>query len=296
MSIVCKNCGTVNKDEALYCKECGKKILLSTKDTSTNGNTNTAKSEKNYGIFFWLGLFAFFGLMTYVIVNFKPDLSSQYDGKYKLKIDTYPKHSIIKIQNVEYSSSHDIYLTPGNYDVEVSHTGYKSEYKTLTLKDNTQEFIKLKRDGNQFSLHVTTIPSNAQVRILNIASKFYQGILLNTGKYLIEVSQEGFDKKTKWIDLKDDYQATIELSKKAFTSKLLSFEELKWCIEEQTKNETLKNSIDISQFSVNTYNDNEVNQYNQKINNLNKRNDAWNTRCQYKEYNKNDYNRIKNGY
>lgn len=49
MSITCKSCGTANKDEAYYCKECGQKIIIHTADSTQPNN------EKNTGTtFIWI--------------------------------------------------------------------------------------------------------------------------------------------------------------------------------------------------------------------------------------------------
>lgn len=43
MSITCKSCGTANKDEAYYCKECGKKLSVEKKSTSSEQQSNLDK-------------------------------------------------------------------------------------------------------------------------------------------------------------------------------------------------------------------------------------------------------------
>ncbi|MFC1882691.1 trypsin-like peptidase domain-containing protein [Thermodesulfobacteriota bacterium] len=57
---------------------------------------------------------------------------------------------------------------------------------------------KTPRKGRLF---VHTEPEGARVRILNIKPKFYQGIVLITGPYHIEVSADGYEMKKFWIKI-----------------------------------------------------------------------------------------------
>lgn len=50
-------------------------------------------------------------------------------------------------------------------------------------------------------LFIETIPENANVNILNIEPEFHQGIELNPGKYTIEVSANGYPKKTQEVTI-----------------------------------------------------------------------------------------------
>lgn len=59
----------------------------------------------------------------------------------------------------------------------------------------------VKRNKNEFSLTVNTIPKNAQVRIMNIRPRYHDGILLKPGRYEIEISKENYKMITEWIEL-----------------------------------------------------------------------------------------------
>jgi outer membrane protein OmpA-like peptidoglycan-associated protein len=50
-------------------------------------------------------------------------------------------------------------------------------------------------------LYVTTEPSGAMVRILNIVPKFHQGMALSPGAYQVEVSAPGYGKQTRRVSL-----------------------------------------------------------------------------------------------
>ena len=50
-------------------------------------------------------------------------------------------------------------------------------------------------------LYVDTVPENARIRIMTIKPKFFQGIELEKGPHLIEVSAKGYKLREKWIRL-----------------------------------------------------------------------------------------------
>ncbi|EJF06451.1 hypothetical protein ThvES_00014730 [Thiovulum sp. ES] len=65
-------------------------------------------------------------------------------------------------------------------------------------------------------IYVSTTPSDAKVRILNIRPKYYNGIDLKTDKALLEVSKSGYKKYLKWHrNLGDEVVLSVELERKA---------------------------------------------------------------------------------
>jgi len=56
----------------------------------------------------------------------------------------------------------------------------------------------------KYSLRVRTTPKNAQVKILNIKAKFYQGIRLKSGRYHVSISKKGYENLHFWIKLKSN--------------------------------------------------------------------------------------------
>lgn len=63
------------------------------------------------------------------------------------------------------------------------------------------------------SLTVITQPKNARVRIMNIRPKYHPNIELKIGKYLIEVSAQGYERYKKWIFIDKPTTLTITLHK-----------------------------------------------------------------------------------
>ena len=63
-------------------------------------------------------------------------------------------------------------------------------------------------------LFVETTPSDARIRIMNIRPKFEQGIALDSGRYNIEVSSDGFENYSEWITLKAGEVRTLPVELK----------------------------------------------------------------------------------
>ena len=63
---------------------------------------------------------------------------------------------------------------------------------------------------NTYRLKVNA-PKNSRVRILNIKPKYHDGIELDHGKYLIEVTKQGYQKYKKWIVLDKDFVLDVSL-------------------------------------------------------------------------------------
>ncbi len=84
------------------------------------------------------------------------------------------------------------------------------------------DFVFLAQQGAEWSepeppgpkpgrLYVRTVPSNAAVRLLNIAPRFSQGMELAAGRYHLEVSAEGYEEHEEWIDLGAGEDRDVEI-------------------------------------------------------------------------------------
>ncbi|WP_444893495.1 SUMF1/EgtB/PvdO family nonheme iron enzyme [Microbulbifer sp. TRSA001] len=87
---------------------------------------------------------------------------------------------------------------------------------------------EVKSEPPLYSLTINTEPSDARVRIMNIAPRYLPGLELGPGRYDVEVSKPGFSKVRQWIVLEDkDLEVTFKLERayfigKRFQSKLSS--------------------------------------------------------------------------
>ncbi len=135
----------------------------------------------------------------------------------RLFVKTVPENSQIKISNIREKFYQGITLKPGSYQLEVSAKGYKTHREWVAI-DRTKDKIvwisleplrnfgsKRAREQNSLlsRIFVKAEPANARIRILNIKPKFYQGMKLRPGRYLLEISAKGYKKKKMWVKLKD---------------------------------------------------------------------------------------------
>jgi formylglycine-generating enzyme required for sulfatase activity len=84
----------------------------------------------------------------------------------------------------------------------------KAADKDLARGDFVFELTAKRLDISR--LFVETNPAEATIKILNIKPRFYQGIELKPGKYLVEVSAPGHQTHKKWINLDAGEDRTID--------------------------------------------------------------------------------------
>ena len=75
-------------------------------------------------------------------------------------------------------------------------------YRVKKENDNWQVWKYAEKKEEKAKLYVETKPKDALVRLLNIQPKFRQGMELEPGKYLLEVSAPRHEKLEKWLDLR----------------------------------------------------------------------------------------------
>ena len=81
-----------------------------------------------------------------------------------------------------------------------------------------------KKLDNSYKLKVNA-PKNSRVRILNIKPKYHDNIELSKEKYLIEVTQQGYQKYKKWIVLDKDLilNVTLHRNKNPYDTKYFKY-------------------------------------------------------------------------
>lgn len=127
---------------------------------------------------------------------------------HRLYIKTSPANARIFIMNIKPSFYQGIKLKAGRYDILVNADGYHKQRRWVTLKGkDLHTSFRLKPEAGKkvqrYPLTVTTHPSDARVRIMNIQPVFKQGIKLPTGKYDVLVSHPNFPDRRQWIAIKD---------------------------------------------------------------------------------------------
>jgi formylglycine-generating enzyme required for sulfatase activity len=141
-----------------------------------------------------------------------------------LTIYPLPADAIIRILNIKPPYEPDMALAPGRYQIEVSAQNYESltQWVEIPADEDLNIEITLKKEEEKIPVittgHLTISPSPAEanIRILNIKPQYKPNMILNTGRYQIEVSASGYESLTKWVDLyaEDTLDIVIKLDKK----------------------------------------------------------------------------------
>jgi hypothetical protein len=82
--------------------------------------------------------------------------------------------------------------------------------KVIALKKKQAAAISPKSSTSK--LFVDALPEPSTIRILNIGPKFYQGMVLEPGRYHVEVSYPGYETRKSWIRLKAGENKNIKIS------------------------------------------------------------------------------------
>lgn len=94
-------------------------------------------------------------------------------------------------------------LETGSYTVRLEKADYEPQEKQVLIQSKETAFVSatLQEVVTTGTLTVTPEPSDALVRILNIAPKYEPGIELGPGRYHVEVSRQGYKTVTQWVEL-----------------------------------------------------------------------------------------------
>ena len=108
----------------------------------------------------------------------------------------------------------DVDVSPGEHPIRVEKEGYEP-YRKLVLFEAGRTmslYVDLNEERPETGrLFVDTKPEDAKVSILNIKPGFDQGMKLAPGKYHVEVSAEGYEKKSLWVNLNAGEDKTLDI-------------------------------------------------------------------------------------
>lgn len=136
----------------------------------------------------------------------------QQAPKYRATFQYITDETIIMMDNGKQYDK-DMHFLPGTYTFQFSKPDYINQQHTVTIVNQDIVLpVKLKRKDGKLSFSVNTRPDNANIRILNITPKYQPGILLNPGRYHIEVRHPKYKTIKRWITLaNDDMNMSIDL-------------------------------------------------------------------------------------
>jgi len=188
-------------------------------------------------LFCW-GLFSLFSTKTHWQTGLPLlDSVSSFTAKSLLGVDTSDNHNTKEEQLLHTVSANKNYLADTSTPVRSSReeplglkspmiilpNGAHKEIKLPEQTDNTPAGATRSQQQTppqSYSLSVNVTPRDARVRIMNIVPRYQPGILLEPGKYDLEISKRGFTKIRRWIEVKDQNVAlSIALDRAHFAGK-----------------------------------------------------------------------------
>ena len=141
-----------------------------------------------------------------------------------LFVETEPEDAKVKILGIKPKFRQGIELKPGRYRIQASAKGYKSqkEWVKIAPGEDARLNVRLEQRENigleqkekprrSARLFVNTMPEDARVRILNIGLNFGQGMELRPDNYHVEVSANGYETQTEWIELVANEVRTLDI-------------------------------------------------------------------------------------
>ncbi|KPA16202.1 peptidase C14 caspase catalytic subunit p20, partial [Candidatus Magnetomorum sp. HK-1] len=134
------------------------------------------------------------------IIKPKPQMHPQTGA---LRVKTSPSSAEVYINNTyKGQSPQEISgLNSGEVRVRVQKEDYKTVFQNTRITSGKLSILSIILDPEKTtgSLHVK--PEDARIRILNIRERFYQGINLAPGKYHLEISKEGYETHSEWVQI-----------------------------------------------------------------------------------------------
>ncbi len=120
--------------------------------------------------------------------------------QYPLTVSTRPDDAMVALVGHPEPYHNGISLPTGEYQVQVARPGYLTSIQTLLVNEQTHDFkVQLKPVTYQLSVKAT--PSDSNIKILNIKPRYRDNIALQPGKYLVEVTKEGYQPFKEWVEL-----------------------------------------------------------------------------------------------
>jgi len=143
-------------------------------------------------------------------VRVKPPAESA-DNTGRFYVNTNYKNATIALPDIKKEYSPGMLLTPGKYKVIATAPNKAPIEKTAIVSAGTDNKIDIEFPPDMGTLHVTTKPSGAVIKLMNYDEKFHQGIELPAGKYQIN-AESGFAKASEWVTVSANEKNSVSLS------------------------------------------------------------------------------------
>ena len=110
---------------------------------------------------------------------------------YALTVKTDPPSAGVRLLNSSTPYQPGIRLPSGNYEVEVTQSGYASRKEVVRIADRDVT-LNVALEKAKYGLTVRPEPADAQIRLLNSPVVYRPGVQLAPGEYQVEATQDGY--------------------------------------------------------------------------------------------------------
>ena len=110
---------------------------------------------------------------------------------FALTVRSEPADARVRLLNVPLTYQPGMQLSPGEYQVEVTHPGYVTHTGPVRIEDHDATLNVALRKA-LYALTIEPQPADAQVRLAGNAPPYRPGVALEPGEYPVEVSREGY--------------------------------------------------------------------------------------------------------
>ena len=236
----CFSCGKEMEAGGKFCHHCGTPAATTGENAGLQSvGVIKAKKKKTSSGAKWAmgGLAVIIGAIVIVLNLVYEKYEDKQTGKlieaYEsenswLYITTTPDDAIVTLLNRPKSYHLPMRIGVGLCKIRVSKPGYiPQEKRFMVIKKRIKRItVDLELKVPPGHLYVSTNPSDAVVRILNIKPLFSPDMALEPGRYHLSVSRAGYETKNEWITLTKNkgYAADITLKPIGTINNILGME------------------------------------------------------------------------
>jgi hypothetical protein len=110
---------------------------------------------------------------------------------YALTVKTDPPSANVRLLNSPTPYQPGVRLPSGNYDIEVTQSGYATRKESVRIADRDVA-LNIALEKAKYGLTVRSEPADAQIRLLNSPIAYQPGVQLVPGDYQLEVTRDGY--------------------------------------------------------------------------------------------------------
>jgi len=124
----------------------------------------------------------------------------QMNEAYTLTVHTIPNDAHVRFKYYSEPFQNGMAIPDGRYTLVIEKQNYGTVIQNITVSGIDMELrVVLYPLNTEYSLQVNPDVKGCDIKILNIKEKYKDGIMLENGKYLIQVSKPGFEEYQNWI-------------------------------------------------------------------------------------------------